>query len=111
MKNISGKITCKLHSRIPTGSTVYVQALEFFVDQSPKLLGSMVIASAKTFPVLFEMSFDERPILEKRYKGLYLLCVSIEKKDKIIFSCDGIPFVIEKVQDILDKIDIEVNDV
>ena len=111
MKIISGRISCTKRNTIPSGSTVYVQAIECFVDKNPIVLGSIVIQSASTFPVLFEMSFDEKPIIEKRYRGMYLIIVNIQKKDKIQFNNDGKPFVIEKIQHILDKIDIEVDQV
>jgi uncharacterized lipoprotein YbaY len=108
MKIISGKISCTKKKTIQPGSTVYVQAVECFVDKNPELLGQIIIPSASTFPVLFEMSFDEKPIIQKKFTGMYLIFVKIQKKDKTQFLNDGDQFVFEKTQVILDKIDLEV---
>ena len=109
MKIISGKITCTKKKTIQSGSTITIQAVECFVDRNPQLLGQIIIPSASTFPVLFEMSFDEKPIIQNKFRGMYLIFVKIQNShEKIIFSNSGFEFVTEKTQNILDEIDLKV---
>ena len=111
MRKISGKITCTTKNTIQTGSTVNVQVIECFVDKVPKLLGSICIPMASYFPILFEMSFDETSIIANKFKGMFLLCVNIQRKEKVTFINNGVPFVFEQMKQILDKIELEVDEV
>ena len=110
MRKISGKITCTSRNTIQTGSTVNVQIIECFVDKVPNILGSICIPMATHFPILFEMSFDETSIIANKFKGMFLLCVNIQRKDKVTFINNGVQFVFEQMKLILDKIELAVNE-
>ena len=110
MRKLSGKITCIGKRRIQAGSIVNIEALECLVDSPSNVLGSISFQSS-SFPILFEISYDETPILRNFYNGNYILSVTIQKKDKILYANSGQSFVFEHMKKILDNIELEVSEV
>jgi len=111
MRKLTGVIKCAGRTKIKNDSIVKIKAMECFYDRAPNILGSIAITHAKSFPILFEILIDETPILKNYYHGFYLLFVSVEWKEKPIYANDGISFVREHLKLILDKVDVELDEI
>jgi hypothetical protein len=110
MRKLSGAIKCAGRTKIKNDSIVRIQAMECFFDRAPNILGSITITHANSFPILFEILIDETPILENYYNGIYLIFVTIERKEKLIYANDGMSFVHEHLKLILDQVDVELDE-
>lgn len=89
MRKISGKITCETKNDIASGAQAGIRVIDCGrMDAPSKTLGQQIINDPKSFPIHFEVEYDDSFVKAEQFHGQYALQCSIEHGDKLIFVND-----------------------
>ena len=109
MRRLLGVISCSTRKTIPEKSIVIIEVLECFKGSDPILLGQISIPEPKVFPVHFAVDFNDKPITDKLYKGMFVVNAHINTNGKLTFLCeDSVNFVDAKEKLIFDNVNLKL---
>lgn len=114
MRKISGKITCATKSGIPDGAHATIQVIDCGRMDAPSItLGQQIINDIKSFPLHFEVEYDDSFLKAEGFHGQYGLNCRIETGEKLHFINDTHFSIVSdhEQRNLLDKMDFHVIEV
>lgn len=89
MRKISGKITCETKSGIANGAKASVRVIDCGRMDAPSItLGQQIIDDPKSFPLHFEVEYDDSFLKAEGFHGQFALQCFVELGDKLLFVND-----------------------
>ena len=107
MRTIRGKVTCEERQDIPEGASATISVIDCSrMDVAAVTLGKVEIQNPKTFPIAYQVDYDDEPI-KRMLSGSYAINVRIGTESKLSFITDTrFSIVDQQTGDILDQMDI-----
>ena len=90
MRKLSGKITCSSSDvQIPNGASAKIQVIDCGRMDAPSItLGEQIINNPNSFPIHYEVEFDDSFLKAEQFHGRYAVNCSIELGEKLLFVND-----------------------
>ena len=89
MRKISGQITCESKKEIPNGAVATISVIDCGRMDAPSItLGKQEIKDPKSFPIQFEIEYDDSFLKAEGFHGRYTVQTRIETNGKLNFITD-----------------------
>ena len=90
MRKISGKITCETKNDIASGAQAEIRVIDCGRMDAPSItLGQQIINEPKSFPINFEIEYDDAFVKAEQFHGQYALQCTIQKDHQYLFVNDS----------------------